>query len=421
MLFLVVYSGCNILTGMRGDVGTIAFGWERHIPFVPLMIGPYMSIDAFFVLAPFLCTSDEERRRLARRITLAVLVAGACFLLFPLRFAFPRPDAGGGLLGAVFDWFRGMDQPYNLAPSLHIALRTILAAHYHRHTRGLLRAGAHVWFFLIGLSTLLVWQHHLVDVFTGFVLGGFCLAACPRTDARCTVQPNRRVAGYYAAGALAALGAGWVLRPWGVLMLWPVLALALMAAANLKLGPAVFQKKNGRLPLISRAVLAPVLFGQWISLRYYRRQCRRWDIVAARVWIGRVLDDAEARDAVRHGVTAVLDLTAEFDEAKVLAGVRYHNLAVLDLTAPSQEQLEAMAGLIENESAHGVVFVHCKIGYSRSAAAVGAWMLATGRAGSVDEVVAHLRRIRPSIIVRPEVREALDRFAARHEPAKTVC
>src|SRR5476651_2831748 len=26
----------------------------------------------------------------------------------------------GSWLGAVFDWFRGMDQPYNLLPSLHI-------------------------------------------------------------------------------------------------------------------------------------------------------------------------------------------------------------------------------------------------------------------------------------------------------------
>ena len=29
-----------------------------------------------------------------------------------------------------------MDKPYNLCPSLHIALRTILAVTYARHTRG---------------------------------------------------------------------------------------------------------------------------------------------------------------------------------------------------------------------------------------------------------------------------------------------
>ena len=40
---------------MRHDVGTFAFAWERFIPFVPVMVVPYMSIDLFFVAAPFLC------------------------------------------------------------------------------------------------------------------------------------------------------------------------------------------------------------------------------------------------------------------------------------------------------------------------------------------------------------------------------
>ena len=412
VLFLVVYSGCNILTGWRSDVGTIAFAWERHIPFVPLMIAPYMSIDLFFVLAPFLCATDGERRRFARRITMAVLVAGVFFLVFPLRFAFERP-AAAGVLGAIFDWFRAMDQPFNLAPSLHIALRTILAEHFHRHTRGVLRAASHVWFFLIGLSTLLVWQHHLADVATGFILGGFCLFAFPESDAPRTVVPNRRVGAYYACGALVVLAIGWLLRPWGVFALWPVLSLGVMALASFRAGAAIFQKRDGRLPRATRFALAPVLLGQWLSLRYYRRQCRAWDEAAPEVWIGRVLDEREAAEAVSRGVTAVLDLTGEFREAQVfLRATRYRNIPVLDLTAPTQAQLRAAVDFIATESARGVVYVHCKIGYSRSAAAVGAWLLASGRARSVDEVVAHLRRVRPSIVIRPEVRATLTAFAA---------
>ena len=229
-LFLVVYGACNQLTALRTDVGTIAFAWERFIPFVPLMIVPYMSIDLFFVLAPFLCSSDAERRLLQRRITLAVLVAAACFLLFPLKFAFERPSATG-VLGTLFDWFRAMDPPFNLAPSLHIALRTVLAAFYHRHTRGVLRAAMHVWFSLIGFSTLLVWQHHLMDVVTGFILGSWCVFAFPEAPAPRDVTPNRRVALYYAMGSMLAIFLAWLLRPWGVLLLWPAFALGLAAAA----------------------------------------------------------------------------------------------------------------------------------------------------------------------------------------------
>lgn len=278
-----------------------------------------------------------------------------------------------------------------------------------------------MWFFLIGLSTLLVWQHHVVDVFTGFVLGGFCLLLFPEPTVHAEVQPNRRVAAYYAAGAAATLALGWCFRPWGVLALWPVLALGGMAAANLRLGASIFGKREGRLPLRTRVAFAPILVGQWLSLRHYRRQCRPWDKIAPGVWIGRVLDEAEARDAMSRGVTAVLDLTAEFSEARVVRErTRYLNLPILDLTAPSPDQLRAMAEFIEREAARGIVYVHCKIGYSRSAAAVGAWLLASGRTKSLDDTLAALRQARPSIVVRPEVREALAQFATRQAVPEVV-
>ena len=57
LLFLVVYGGCIWITARRHDVGVFYFAWERAIPFVPFMILPYMSIDVFFVAAPFLISS----------------------------------------------------------------------------------------------------------------------------------------------------------------------------------------------------------------------------------------------------------------------------------------------------------------------------------------------------------------------------
>src|SRR6266404_1805147 len=169
-LFVIVYGWCNWFTAQRANVPTLFFEWERSIPFVPLMIVPYMSIDLFFVAAPFLCRSDRERAAFSKRIAAAILIGGVCFLLFPLRFAFERPHAAGWL-GTLFDWFRGMDQPYNLLPSLHIALRTILADLYARQTRGLLRQASNLWFVLIGLSAVLTYQHHVLDVVAGFALG----------------------------------------------------------------------------------------------------------------------------------------------------------------------------------------------------------------------------------------------------------
>jgi protein-tyrosine phosphatase len=71
-----------------------------------------------------------------------------------------------------------------------------------------------------------------------------------------------------------------------------------------------------------------------------------------------------------------------------------------------------MSDFIATESARGIVYVHCKIGYSRSAAAVAAWMLASGRVTQVDAALAELRRARPGIVIRPEIVTALASFAA---------
>ena len=105
-------------------------------------------------------------------------------------------------------------------------------------------------------------------------------------------------------------------------------------------------------------------------MRYYRRQCRAWDEVTPQVWIGRKLSDREAADAVRKGVTAVLDVTAEFSEAAPFLSTRYLNVPILDLTAPTPEQLQRCVAFVSENAARGVVYVHCKIGYSRSAVVV---------------------------------------------------
>ena len=162
------------ITTQRRDVGVFFFSWERAIPFVPFMIVPYLSIDLFFVLAPFLFREEDDLSFFVRRVATAIVIAGVIFLLWPLRYAFPRPRIDG-LLGAVFDWFRGMDGPYNLFPSLHAALLLLLAEVYARHLHGAARLAVLAWFGLIALSPLLTHQHHVIDIVGGFALGAGCL------------------------------------------------------------------------------------------------------------------------------------------------------------------------------------------------------------------------------------------------------
>src|SRR5688572_15407746 len=94
-LLFCVYSACLWITDHRTDVRTLYFDWEWGIPFVAWMIVPYVSIDLLFFAAPFLCATEQELATLVRRLTFVIAVAGACFLLFPLRMAFERPEVEG--------------------------------------------------------------------------------------------------------------------------------------------------------------------------------------------------------------------------------------------------------------------------------------------------------------------------------------
>ena len=388
LLFSVVYNLCNWITGLRADVGVWAFAWEKHWPLIPAMIVPYWSIDLLFVLAPFLCKTREELAVHRRRIVFVILGGCLGFLAIPLRFAFARPHVGGAL-APMFAAIYSFDRPHNLFPSIHIALRTALAALYARKTRGAARWLVHGWFSLIGISTLLVWQHHVADVLGGFWLGAIVLHLYRFDEPPAPRSANRTMAALYALTAFAFSQLARVAWPWTFVLVWPAFAFGVAAFGYAGFGAGIYRKRDGQLTLPTKILLGPLLAAQWLSWIYYRRKSARWNAIAPQVWIGALPTGAVAREAVAAGVTAVLDLTA-----------------------PTDAQLAVAADFIARESALGIVFVHCKAGYSRSAGAVGAWMLGTGRARNVAEVVTALEQARPGIVIRCEIREVLGGFAA---------
>jgi protein phosphatase len=224
--------------------------------------------------------------------------------------------------------------------------------------------------------------------------------------------PNPRIGAYYLVGGAIwgglSIAGGW----WTAPLAWPAVGCWLLALGYFNGSPRVYGKVGGILPLARRALMAPTLLGQHLSLLYYKRQCNPWDEVTRGVWMGRRLNAVEADEAIGQGVTAVLDLTSEFSEvAPFRERATYLSLPILDLTAPTPRHLEQAVAFIEEHSPAGVVYVHCKIGYSRSAAVVGVWLLASGRCPDADEAIAHMRHVRPSLVVRPEADETVRGFA----------
>jgi membrane-associated phospholipid phosphatase len=401
-LFMLIYGSLNWVTEFRPGVASFHFGFERRIPFVPAMILPYLSIDIFYILGPFVCRSDRQCKTLVRRLLFGLLVGALCFALVPLKFGFARPEATG-FLGWAFDRFRELDAPYNQLPSLHIVnimvLTPVFLSFGNRWWKGFIA----VWFSLICASTVLTYQHHLVDAFGGMLLGAICFYVFPddeSADTSLSFSGLSNVGMCYAFGTAMLVLLAFVLRPFGWILLWPAMSLLIVTIGYAGVGPAIFHKHRGRLSPATWLLLWPVLIGQRISLAYYRRQCNAWDRLTDHLWIGRMLSATEAKLAIAQGVSAVIDLTGEFSEAKPFLQLDYLQLPVLDLIAPSESQLRCAIDFIN--AAPGVVYVHCKIGYSRTAAIAGAYLISAGIARDSVHAVAILRQARPSIIIRPE-------------------
>jgi hypothetical protein len=407
-LFYATYGFSNWAASLRPDVPSIVFDWERSIPFLGWTIIPYWSINAFYGASLFVCRDRRELDTHGRRLLTIQLLCILCFLAVPLRFSFPRPDVGGGVPGFLFDALLSFDKPYNQAPSLHIALLVILWDLYSRHTSGVPRRLLDLWFLLIGASVLTTYQHHFIDIPTGAVAGLACLwvwpwnGRSPLAGARLRTGRSARLAAAYAAGAVAFGALALALGGAGLWLFWPAAALLLVSANYAAFGADGFQKDAmGLATPAAFWLFGPHRWAAWINSRVWT--CHAPDPVPVQdgVWLGRM---PGPRVAARFAGT--VDLAAELLPPR---GARVSAFPTLDLVAPDPGLLAEAALAIEQIRRGGPVLVCCALGYSRSAAAVAAWLLSTGRAPDVETAAATVRSARATIVLD---RLALEAVAA---------
>ncbi|KAA0950608.1 phosphatase PAP2/dual specificity phosphatase family protein [Pseudomonas sp. ANT_H14] len=415
-LFFSTYGFATWVTSQRSDVGTMVFGWETHIPFWAWTIVPYWSIDLLYGFSLLLPNSRHELKQHALRLLTAQVIAVSCFLVWPLRFTFERPEMDG-VFGWLFAVLAGFDKPFNQAPSLHIALLVILWIMFQRHTQGVWRWLVHGWFTLIGISVLTTYQHHFIDLPTGALAGWLCVwlwpleHPSPLLDTQLAEDSKRWQLGMrYALGALALAIPAFTFGGWWLWLLWPAVAVLLVAFNYLLLDAAGFQKRaDGKLSSASRWLYAPYLGAAWINSRLWTRKHPQADQVVDNVWLGRIPTTSELTS-----FKAVVDLCAELPLDP--QGRAYYSLPVLDLTAPTATQCLDAAHAIERLREAGSLLVCCALGYSRSATAVAAWLLNSGRAATVDEAVAIIRTARPGVVLHPAHRQALGQMLTHPSP-----
>lgn len=173
LFFFSLYPLCNRITASRKIVFELFHPLELGIPFVPAAIWVYLLLYVLFVVIPFVL--DPNRiGALGRRLLWAIIIGALLFLILPARLGFDRVIPEGPLYGALFTFLFSFDRPHNLVPSLHVTFCALIlwALAGKWHFRGAFYF-VNILLALICLSTLLVHQHHLLDVVVGLGLGGF--------------------------------------------------------------------------------------------------------------------------------------------------------------------------------------------------------------------------------------------------------
>jgi protein-tyrosine phosphatase len=143
-------------------------------------------------------------------------------------------------------------------------------------------------------------------------------------------------------------------------------------------------------------LFAPYWLGAWLNSRVWTRRHPGPDRIADGVCLGRM---PTRREMQAGAFVSLCDLSAELPAPR--GSWRYVNLPWLDLVTPTAAQLADAASQIEALREHGPVLVCCALGYGRSAAAVAAWLLHSGRAADAAAAYEWIRARRPGIAFNP--------------------
>jgi hypothetical protein len=161
--FFGVYPTMNWVTSLRTIRLHLYVPYELAIPFVPQFIWAYLSMYVLFFL-PLVFVPTTRMPALGRQLVAGALISAAMFLLLPAELGFVRTVPASAPYAALYAGIFGIDRPYNLVPSLHVIYSTAIGLACADFARPIPRVALLLWLGVIVAATVLVHQHHLLDV-----------------------------------------------------------------------------------------------------------------------------------------------------------------------------------------------------------------------------------------------------------------
>ncbi|NOK13154.1 phosphatase PAP2 family protein [Corallococcus exercitus] len=169
LFFLAVYGGASWVTGFYPGGLRVDLPFEQHIPFMPGWAAVYVSMDVLLLLSLFIFRTWRQLLPFALALCAETVLGALCFLVLPVEVAWPTRAVTGGWT-EVFQAADTMNLERNYLPSLHVAFACTAALAYRERSGPVASTVFALWALAIAASTLLIHEHHLVDVLAGALL-----------------------------------------------------------------------------------------------------------------------------------------------------------------------------------------------------------------------------------------------------------
>ena len=106
-----------------------------------------------------------------KRAIFLTVVSTFIFVIFPMKFYFPKPEIDNQILKFLFYLLGKLDSNFNQCPSLHVSFAFLSVTVYCREIKSkFLKVFLCLWGFLLAISILFVYQHHFIDFVGGTLI-----------------------------------------------------------------------------------------------------------------------------------------------------------------------------------------------------------------------------------------------------------
>lgn len=182
---------------------------------------------------------------------------------------------------------------------------------------------------------------------------------------------------------------------------WTSLSLFLVGSAYWFNLASIFRKRqDGTIPWYIRWGFIPFLLGS----RLYNHWARKRDSVPSmqkideQLYLGCRLFSADLEKIKANKITAILDVTAEFDGldwSQFEDHIEYLNIPILDHSVPTSAQLnQAVNWLHRQVRANKQVLIHCAMGRGRSVLVLAAYLICKDKQRNFAEVLQQIKQVR---------------------------